>query len=697
MTAEPHLAAEHHEHGHGGEIDNIAISLSGGGVRAVGYHLGMLEMLDRLGLLKKVSILSSVSGGSLTGTGYALAQHIGQPFNTFFRNFYQFLPNLNTVEELLAGLASKQQPSPSGRRDMITVLANIYDGYYRQYFPEVSIDGSVSPRFDILLDEGHSDSHLSEITFNATEFQTGTAFRFQRSDYRCLIGNGNIYLCDRHARKIRLADIMASSSCIPAGMEPLFFPHDFHWPDDGRKPGDERPTFDEIKTSLKKNLSRKFRLFGDKEVEYFALMDGGVYDNQGIISLLLALNRQSGERPKDQDLSDECTCGMSLYEDGDPPGPQDWAKWFSGQAVQGSDDDLQKLEAPKKSTVDLIIISDTPVLKDSQYPKIGHSATRIEPIPAQHPNKKRGALSGLTIGGIDRIAWGVTILLFLSAGVTFYQEIWPGQRYLAQGLSTKIDDILLVIIPLVVVIALATILTVVRKNLRDVARKIYSVLPPDRWRSKDPWSYIKKFRIRDIVDMISLRAGSVSALTSSIFMNRIRSLSYSAAYTRDETSSHILPNQIFELESIDNGDNSALPEGLAEHLKMPSAQTSAIISLAAHMPTKLWINEIGDETSAQESDPFASAKKTVSLLNDERVAGGRKALNDFDVLVICGQLTICYNLMLHNWCSHRVDGEWLDESSKRLFDEALAEWNQAADDPASLLDQRKSDAGFASE
>ena len=686
--------SNYHKYGHGGEADNIAISLSGGGVRAVGFHLGTLEMLETLGLLRKVSILSSVSGGSLTGTGYALSQHIGQPFDVFFRNLYDFLPNLNTVEELLAGLARKETPSPSGRRDLITVLANIYDGYYRQYFPEVSNGGADSPRFNILLDDGTPGSHLKEIAFNATEFQTGTAFRFQRSEHPCLIGNGNIFLCERHARDIRMTDIMAASSCIPAGMEPLFFPHDFHWSDDGQGSGDERPTFDEIRESLRSNLSRKFRQFSGQEVEFFALMDGGVYDNQGIVSLLLALNRQARDEDKEKGASDICVCGMSNYEDSEPPGPQDWAKWFAGESAQGSDDLKGALEDVGTSGVDLIIISDTPVLKDSQYPKIGQSATRIEPLPAQRPDRKKSALGGLTIGGVDRIGWGVTILLMISAAVTFYQEIWPGRKYQTQDLSSMVDDILLVIIPLLVVISLAVILKAIRTSLRGIADKIYEVLPPNRWGKRKPWYYIKKLRLRDLFDMLSLRAGSVTALTASIFMNRIRALSYSAAYTRDETASHILPNQIFELEILIAGKQDVLPEGLVDLIQMPSKEMSGIISLAAHMPTKLWINDIDDSVSQDNSGPFAAAKATVAQLNASR---RKMPLDDFDVLVISGQLTICYNLMLHLWRSHRDDDGWMDDAAEALFEKTRELWNRAAIEPTVHLDERKKAAGFASE
>lgn len=38
-------------------FDHIALSLSGGGVRAVGYHLGTLDYLEHAGLLSQVHTL----------------------------------------------------------------------------------------------------------------------------------------------------------------------------------------------------------------------------------------------------------------------------------------------------------------------------------------------------------------------------------------------------------------------------------------------------------------------------------------------------------------------------------------------------------------------------------------------------------------------------------------------------------------
>src|SRR6476620_1156720 len=44
----------------------IALCLSGGGYRAMVFHLGSLWRLNETGLLKKINRISSVSGGSIT-------------------------------------------------------------------------------------------------------------------------------------------------------------------------------------------------------------------------------------------------------------------------------------------------------------------------------------------------------------------------------------------------------------------------------------------------------------------------------------------------------------------------------------------------------------------------------------------------------------------------------------------------------
>src|SRR3954471_13191832 len=47
-------------------IDGPALCLSGGGYRAMVFHLGTLWRLNELGWLRKLARVSSVSGGSIT-------------------------------------------------------------------------------------------------------------------------------------------------------------------------------------------------------------------------------------------------------------------------------------------------------------------------------------------------------------------------------------------------------------------------------------------------------------------------------------------------------------------------------------------------------------------------------------------------------------------------------------------------------
>jgi len=46
------------------------LALSGGGIRASAFHLGVLEKLFVLGIINQLDVISTVSGGSITGAFY---------------------------------------------------------------------------------------------------------------------------------------------------------------------------------------------------------------------------------------------------------------------------------------------------------------------------------------------------------------------------------------------------------------------------------------------------------------------------------------------------------------------------------------------------------------------------------------------------------------------------------------------------
>src|SRR2546426_238047 len=54
----------------------IGLALSGGGSRAMAFHLGCLRALDDLGILGRIGVLSTISGGSVVGALYAYTPHL---------------------------------------------------------------------------------------------------------------------------------------------------------------------------------------------------------------------------------------------------------------------------------------------------------------------------------------------------------------------------------------------------------------------------------------------------------------------------------------------------------------------------------------------------------------------------------------------------------------------------------------------
>lgn len=247
-----------------GPFRRIALSLSGGGYRAAAFHLGVLDVLERAGLLPRVAILSTVSGGTLTGCRYAVCAAEGEPFDAFFASLLGFLCRTNVVARAFADLARTRRSDDSRSLSVISAAADVY----------ASEDFLGERRFGQLLE---ARTHLEEISLNATELQSGVAFRFQASrNPAARIGNGNVWMSASLARELRLADIAAASSCFPGAFEPMGFPDDFAWPS-GR-----------LDPARRAELSSRFP-------GLLPLMDGGIYDNQGTDALLLADERSEAK------------------------------------------------------------------------------------------------------------------------------------------------------------------------------------------------------------------------------------------------------------------------------------------------------------------------------------------------------------------------------------------------------------------
>jgi predicted acylesterase/phospholipase RssA len=245
----------------------IGLSMSGGGYRAAAFHLGTLDYLEHTGLISQLKMLSTVSGGTFIGAKYSLCLANKTSFEDYFCDFYNALKDTNLVKLALEELAEGTTECPSGRKDLIIAVSQVYDKIFLK-----THDG-MSALFGTIL---NAQIPLQEIIFNTTEFRFGLDFRFQLSaNPHALIGNRRISIPRKEAENIRLCDVVAASSCFPGGLEPIAFPDDFVWPE-GKVP-------EAIRDRIGKPL---------------ALMDGGIYDNQGIESLLLA----DGRNPTDLDV-----------------------------------------------------------------------------------------------------------------------------------------------------------------------------------------------------------------------------------------------------------------------------------------------------------------------------------------------------------------------------------------------------------
>ena len=225
----------------GGPIPGIALCLSGGGYRAMIFHVGALVRLNQLGFLKKLARVSSVSGGSLTAGVLALAWK-----------------NLSFNDKGVAGNLEEQLTRPIRRMANITIdQGSIIKGIL---MPRRSISDEVTQAYrdhlfgNATLQDLPADNEGPRFVINATNVQTKVLWRFSRpymGDYRVgLVRNPTT----------DLAVAVAASSAFPPFLSPAQLELD---------PSNFDPDTPAV---LKEDAYRS----------NVVLTDGGVYDNLGL-------------------------------------------------------------------------------------------------------------------------------------------------------------------------------------------------------------------------------------------------------------------------------------------------------------------------------------------------------------------------------------------------------------------------------
>ena len=78
-------------------VQRLGLSLSGGGYRATAFHLGTLQKLQQMNILQQVDVMSTISGGSITGAFYCLQK---DDYLKFERELYHAIQTKNVIKSV---------------------------------------------------------------------------------------------------------------------------------------------------------------------------------------------------------------------------------------------------------------------------------------------------------------------------------------------------------------------------------------------------------------------------------------------------------------------------------------------------------------------------------------------------------------------------------------------------------------------
>ncbi len=227
---------------------NVGLALSGGGFRASLFHLGSLWRLNELGLLRRLDIITSVSGGSIisglmarhwneltweSGSQGLVAANFHGKIAVPLRDF------CGRTIDVTAGLMGILSPFSSMPDELTKSYdQHLYNGYTLQQLPKP--EPGKTPRF----------------IFYATNLQSGASVRIGRN-----------YLADYKVGRIdnpdfSLAKVVAASSAFP----PIFSPVTFYFKD----------------MSVWQSMKGTYLFDRSEFKDRLYLADGGIYDNLGL-------------------------------------------------------------------------------------------------------------------------------------------------------------------------------------------------------------------------------------------------------------------------------------------------------------------------------------------------------------------------------------------------------------------------------
>lgn len=257
----------------------IGLALSGGGYRAAAYHIGTLRALHQLGILDKVDVISSVSGGSITAAYYALNK---ENYENFEKDFIINLSKgvlwssflylgiiglllmatsvaMGYLISYLAAIFFQSQPVFWG---ICAALGGVITFFLllifslKYSFVTLPTSKLISRLYNKVFFKKKTLSDLPDspsLCINSTNIATQLPFYFSKTtmgEYVYHVRDKSIF----NAAHFPITNAVMASSCVPYGFTPI--------------------------TIDKKYLREEYdKCFNKPEAP--KLIDGGVYDNQG--------------------------------------------------------------------------------------------------------------------------------------------------------------------------------------------------------------------------------------------------------------------------------------------------------------------------------------------------------------------------------------------------------------------------------
>jgi len=272
---------------------DVGLALSGGGARAIAFHLGCLRALHDRGALERVQVLSGVAGGAIVAAAYAYGQ---ESFSDFDARLEELLRrglqreimrravlSPRTLNSFAAWAASAT--AALGARAMARARGRLTSGspIRRWASPTDALEATLTRRLfgEATLETPRRDE--IDIILNACDLRTGSAVRFGSREsgiWRAHLG--------RFGEPIPVATAVAASAAYP-----LLLP----------------------------SIDREFNFEGrdgERRRERVVLSDGGLFDNLGTSCLEPGRSKDHSYNVFDVDYILACDAGRGLLDDAFP-------------------------------------------------------------------------------------------------------------------------------------------------------------------------------------------------------------------------------------------------------------------------------------------------------------------------------------------------------------------------------------------